>query len=63
VVEATLLVELETVDRLLPIHEAQVLTYLKLLDLPEALLINVNARLPTEGLRSCIRPAGQNPTR
>jgi GxxExxY protein len=63
VVEGTLLVELKTVDRLLPIHEAQILTYLKLLDLPQALLLNFNARLLTEGLRSYIRPAGQTPIR
>lgn len=33
-------VELKTVENLLPIHEAQILTYMKLLRKPQGLLIN-----------------------
>jgi GxxExxY protein len=37
-----IIVELKTVDELLPIHEAQLLTYLKLLRKPKGILINFN---------------------
>lgn len=33
-------VELKTVEKLLPVHEAQLLTYMKLLKKPQGLLIN-----------------------
>jgi GxxExxY protein len=35
-------VELKTVDEILPIHEAQLLSYLKLLKKPKGILINFN---------------------
>ena len=37
-----IIVELKTVDNILPIHEAQLLTYLKLLKKPKGILINFN---------------------
>jgi GxxExxY protein len=37
-----IIVELKTVDELRPIHEAQLLTYLKLLKKPKGILINFN---------------------
>jgi GxxExxY protein len=43
------------VDRFLPIHHAQMLTYLKLLDLPQALLINFNVTQLKDGLKSFVR--------
>lgn len=42
-IENILLVELKAVETVLPIHEAQILTYMKLLDAPEGLLINFNS--------------------
>lgn len=39
-VDNTIVVELKTVEHLLPIHEAQILTYMKLLNAPQGLLIN-----------------------
>ena len=33
-------VELKTVETLLPVHEAQLMTYMKLLEAPQGLLIN-----------------------
>ncbi len=36
-------VELKTVESILPIHEAQLLTYMKLLRRPQGLLINFNS--------------------
>ena len=41
-VENILVVELKAVEGILPIHEAQLLTYLKLLEKPKGLLINFN---------------------
>jgi len=51
VVGEQLVVELKSVERLLPIHEAQTLTYLKLLGLPNALLVNFNVKVLKHGLR------------
>jgi GxxExxY protein len=39
-VEELVVVELKTVDRVLPIHEAQLLTYMQLLSKPVGLIIN-----------------------
>jgi len=41
-IEGILPVELKAVDAVHPVHEAQLLTYMKLLELPEGLLINFN---------------------
>jgi len=48
------LVEVKSVDRLLPIHDAQVLTYLKLSGLKVALLMNFNSILRKDGLRRLV---------
>jgi GxxExxY protein len=47
-----LLIELKSVESLLPIHEAQILTYLKLSRLRRGLLINFNVPLLKNGVRS-----------
>ena len=49
------IVELKAVEGLLPIHEAQLLTYLKLLDLRLGLLINFNVPLLKDGIRRLVR--------
>jgi GxxExxY protein len=41
-VEKNLLVELKAVKKVLPIHEAQLLTYMKLMEIPIGLIINFN---------------------
>ena len=41
-IENILVVELKAVDKILPIHEAQMLTYMKLLKSPLGLMINFN---------------------
>jgi GxxExxY protein len=51
VVEDQVLLELKTVERLLPIHEAQVVTYLRLAHLPVGLLVNFNVLVLKSGLR------------
>lgn len=42
IVEDCLIIELKSVEKFLPIHEAQLLTYMKLLNIPKGLLINFN---------------------
>ena len=51
-IEGALLVELKAVDRILPIHQAQILTYVKLLGVPQGLLINFNVPRLVDGLQS-----------
>lgn len=49
-VEDTVIVELKAVEALLPIHEAQLITYLKLADKRVGFLINFNVPLLKQGL-------------
>jgi GxxExxY protein len=49
-VEGCLLVELKAVEDVIPVHRAQVITYLKLFRLPLALLINFNTILIKDGI-------------
>ena len=51
VVEGRVLLELKAVDALAPIHEAQILTYLRLSKLKIGLLINFNHGVLKDGLR------------
>ena len=41
-VENKIIVEIKAVDKLIPIHDAQLLTYLKLLEKPKGILLNFN---------------------
>ncbi len=41
-VEKSLVVELKAIEKVLPIHEAQILTYMNLLEIPMGLMINFN---------------------
>ena len=50
-VEDSVLVELKAVERLLPVHEPQLLTYLHLAHKPVGLLINFNVPLLKDGIR------------
>ena len=54
IVEGAVLVELKSVDQFLPIHDAQVLTYLKLRSLCVGLLINFNAYQLRNGIRRLV---------
>ena len=54
-VEKSIVLELKAVDKLLPIHHAQLLTYLKLTDLRLGLLINFNVSMFKEGVKRVIR--------
>lgn len=60
IVENQLLVELKSIDRLAPVHSKQVLTYLRLMELPLGLLINFTSELFKDGVKRIInnRPLG-----
>jgi len=55
-VEGCVLVEGKAVEQLLPVHKAQLLSYMKLLDVPVGLLINFNALKLTDGISRLILP-------
>ena len=52
VVATEIALELKAVDRVLPIHHAQVLTYMHLLKIRQAFLMNFNVKLLKDGLKS-----------
>jgi GxxExxY protein len=49
-VEGCVLVEVKAVEKLLPIHKAQLLSYMKLLNVPVGLLINFHKMKVTDGV-------------
>jgi GxxExxY protein len=55
-VESCLVVELKAIERLHPIHLAQVITYLKLTGYPAGLLMNFNSTTLRAGLRRLDHP-------
>jgi len=54
IVENEIIIELKTVDKILPVHKAQILTYLKLANKKLGLLINVNEALLKHGIKRII---------
>lgn len=50
-VNDTVIIELKTVENILTIHEAQLLTYMKLLEKPQGLLINFYTTNITKSLK------------
>ena len=55
-VEGCVLVEAKAVEKILPIHKAQLLSYMKLLDVPVGLLINFNVPKLTDEISRLILP-------
>ena len=51
VIGGKLLLELKAVEQVIPVHKAQVITYLKILKLPLGLLINFNEVLIKNGIQ------------
>jgi len=54
VVEEKVIVELKVIDSLAPIHEAQLLSYMKLLGCRVGLLINFNVKLLKAGIKRMV---------
>ena len=54
VVEGTVVVEFKTVDRFHPIHEAQLLSYLKLYDKHLGLLVNFHVPVLKDGIKRVV---------
>ena len=54
VIQDKVIVELKTVERLMPVHEAQLLTYLKLSGIPTGLLLNFSSAVLKDGLRRLV---------
>jgi GxxExxY protein len=50
IVEETVILELKCVERVLTIHEAQLMTYLKLLDKPVGFIMNFNVPVLRQGI-------------
>lgn len=55
-VEGTVVVELKSLETVLPVHEAQLLSYMRLCRKPVGLLINFNVPTIREGVRRIINP-------
>ena len=51
IVEDAVIVELKSVEKILPVHEAQILTYLKLTGLKRGVILNFNVVLMKNGIR------------
>lgn len=63
-IEQKLVIEIKAVDNLIPVHTKQVLTYLKLLDLPLGLLMNFGQETLRDGLRRVVNgPSSFVPSR
>lgn len=53
-VEDCIIIENKTVEKILPVHEAQLLTYLKLRDCRLGFLLNWNVKLMKEGIQRMV---------
>jgi GxxExxY protein len=54
-VDGKVIVEVKAVDRLVPIHQAQLLSYLKRSDLNVGLLINFNVKVLKDGIQQVVQ--------
>lgn len=50
-IEDELIVELKAVEQILSVHEAQLITYMRLAEMPTGLLLNFNVRYLKDGIR------------
>jgi GxxExxY protein len=53
-VDDKVIIELKSVEKLLPVHDAQLLTYLKLTGKRTGLLLNFNTAILKDGLRRLV---------
>ncbi|HOJ04244.1 MAG TPA: GxxExxY protein [Bacteroidota bacterium] len=54
IVESSIIVELKAIEKLLPLHDAQLLTYMRITGLSLGLLLNFNVRDMKQGIRRLI---------
>jgi GxxExxY protein len=54
IVQDKVILELKTVERLMPVHEAQMLTYMKLSGIHTGLLLNFSSAVLKDGIRRLI---------
>ena len=64
-VEKEVIVEIKSVEKFLPIHKAQLMSYLKLADCNVGLLINFNVEILKDGIQRVVNnfPDSQRPPR
>ena len=64
-IENEVIVEIKSVEKLLPIHKAQLMSYLKLSDCKVGLLINFNVEILKDGIQRVVNnfPDSQRPPR
>lgn len=55
IVDECVIVEIKAVEKLLPIHDAQLMTYMKLLAFKLGLLINFHVPLVKDGIKRIVR--------
>lgn len=60
IIDERLLIELKAVEQLLPVHKAQIITYLKVLQLPLGLLINFNEPVIKTGIHRILNKSMVN---
>ena len=48
------MLEVKSIKNFLPVHDAQILTYMRLADIPKGLLINFNVAVLVHGIRRLI---------
>ena len=61
IIENAIVLELKSVSNVLPIHEAQLMTYMKLLKMPKGILFNFNVtRLYEEGQKTYVNQYFRN---
>lgn len=60
-VEKKIILELKAVETLLPIHEAQLLTYLKLSQCELGFLMNFNVEFMKDGIKRLVRRQSPSP--
>ena len=58
-IQQTVIIENKTVDKIAPIHEAQLLTYLKLTNLKLGFLLNWNVPLMKDGIKRMVNGLGR----
>ncbi len=61
IIENSILVELKAVEKINPIHQAQIYAYLKATNLPIGLLINFNVRLIKDGINRYVLRNSDSP--